>query len=55
VVASIVIDENVAPRMPSRPVRPPITTTRSPTCGVERCEPTGSTPTQPQNTSGFDV
>ena len=33
VVASIVSDENVAPRIPSRPVRPPSTTTRSPGCG----------------------
>ena len=33
VVAFIVIDENVAPRMPSRPVRPPRTTHRSPGSG----------------------
>ena len=33
VVASIVALENVAPRKPSRPVRPPSTTTRSPACG----------------------
>ena len=36
VVASIVALENVAPRMPSRPVRPPRTTTRSPACGPGR-------------------
>ncbi len=33
VVASIVADEKVAPRMPSRPVAPPSTTIRSPACG----------------------
>ena len=30
VVASMVMEENVAPRMPSRPVAPPTTTMRSP-------------------------
>ncbi len=55
VCASIVMDEKVAPRRPSRPVRPPSTMTRSPTCGFLRCFPLGAMPTQPQKTSGLAV
>ena len=55
VVASIVALENVAPRMPSRPVRPPSTTTRSPGNGPVGSGRSAATPMQPQNTSGFVV
>ena len=55
VVASIVRLENVAPRMPSRPVRPPSTTTRSPGCGPVDGTSSGATPMHPQKTSGLVV
>ena len=55
VVASIVIDENVAPRKPSRPVRPPNTTTRSPGCGVVATYSPWAMPIHPAKTNGFAV
>ncbi len=55
VVASIVAEENVAPRSPSRPVRPPIAITRSPGRGPGRGSPSAATPMHPQNTSGLAV
>ena len=55
VVASIVALENVAPRRPSRPVRPPSTTTRSPGDGPVSGARSAATPMQPQNTSGLAV
>ena len=55
VVASIVALENVAPRMPSRPVRPPTTTIgvagMGTVCGVQP----SAAPMHPQNTSGLVV
>jgi hypothetical protein len=48
VVASMVALLNVAPRRPSRPVRPPITTTRSPGWGPGSSHsPSWATPMQP--------
>ena len=55
VLASIVRLENVAPRIPSRPVRPPSTTTRSPGCGPVGGGMSAASPMQPQNTSGLVV
>jgi hypothetical protein len=55
VVASMVALENVAPRIPSRPVRPPSTTARSPGNGPSGSGRSAATPMQPQNTSGFVV
>ena len=55
VVASIVALENVAPRMPSRPVRPPSTITRSPGSGCAGSGRSSPIPMHPQNTSGFVV
>ena len=55
VEASIVVLENVAPRMPSRPVRPPSTTTRSPGNGPSGNGRSAATPMHPQKTSGFVV
>ena len=46
-------DENVAPWMPSRPVRPPTATIRSPGLAAFSVRPTGISPTVPQNTSGL--
>ena len=48
-------EEKVAPRRPSRPVRPPRTMTRSPGCGLRGWLPLGAMPTQPQKTSGLAV
>jgi hypothetical protein len=46
--------EKVAPWIPSRPVRPPATTTRSPGATVARVAvPRGMIPTVPQNTNGL--
>jgi hypothetical protein len=47
--------ENVAPWMPSRPVRPPATTTRSPGRTAASAECRGMMPTVPQKTSGLQV
>ena len=55
VVASIAALENVAPRMPSRPVAPPSTTTRSPGNGPVGGSRSAAVPMQPQNTSGLAV
>jgi hypothetical protein len=55
VVASIVALEKVAPLMPSRPVRPPRTTTRSPGAGPRGSGWSAATPMQPQNTRGLVV
>lgn len=55
VEVSISMLEKVAPRRPSRPVRPPMTTIKSPSWACVRCVPRGIRPTQPQNTSGFAV
>ena len=46
-------EENVAPWMPSRPVRPPTTTIRSPGRASFWQRSTGMTPTVPQKTSGL--
>ena len=43
----------VAPWMPSRPVRPPMTTMRSPALTAFSTIDRGRTPTQPQKTSGL--
>src|SRR4051812_12565027 len=48
-------DEKVAPWIPSRPVRPPSTTTASPGWRLCGCLPRGASPTVPQNTSGLAV
>ena len=55
VVASIVADENVAPRIPSRPVAPPSTTIRSPGCGPSWTGRVVATPMQPAKTNGLVV
>ena len=55
VVASMVIDENVAPRRPSRPVRPPSTTMRSRACGATWSTNEFDVPMQPAYTSGLAV
>ena len=44
---------NVAPWMPSRPVRPPSATIRSPGLAEPVISSRGMMPTQPQNTSGL--
>jgi len=49
------MEEKVAPWMPSRPVRPPSTTTRSPGRAPVGWEPTGAMPTHPQYTKGLAV
>ena len=43
----------VAPWIPSRPVRPPMATIRSPGSTFLKTFPAGSTPTVPQKTSGL--
>ena len=48
VAPSIVMEEKVAPRMPSRPVLPPSATILSPTRGSEKKAPLGAMPAQPQ-------
>ena len=58
VLVSISRLEKVAPRNPSRPVRPPIATIKSPARalgGFAFIGLAGRIPTQPQNTSGFEV
>jgi len=47
--------EKVAPWMPSRPVRPPATTTRSPRATADSAEERGMIPTVPQNTNGLQT
>ena len=46
-------DEKVAPWMPSRPVRPPIATIKSPGMTCLTTLSTGTVPTVPQNTNGL--
>ena len=49
------MDENVAPWMPSRPVRPPSTTIASPAETLRGWLLRGAIPTVPQNTNGLAI
>ena len=55
VLVSISMLEKVAPRKPSRPVRPPSATIKSPALDWVGLLPWGKIPKQPQKTSGLAV